>query len=280
MTFFVNLDLTPLQKVLDADAKIREEAEKAGKQLVAMTRAHIVEEASRKLRSRRQMYVDSLTHFQVDENTFVVNLDAKARWIEEGLPEHNMLDDLLSSHSAKTAQDGSKYVVVPFQHNVGPSTITPAQANLLATIKMELRKAKIPYGKIEKDENGDPKLGLLHRLNISTPLKTKEGVGQGHGPIGDPIQGWSADGASGTPVLKGARVYQQKVKDKAGKDKIQRTIMTYRVASSKHHEDPGRWDHPGLEATNLMDEGGDWAQDQWDRVIAPSILDSLVSSLG
>ena len=175
MSFFVNLDLSPLKKIEGAAEVIRAEAEKAGKQLVAMTRAHIVEEASKKLRSRREMYVDSLTHFQVDENTFVVNLDGKARWIEEGLPEHNMLDDLLSSGKAKTAADGSKYVVVPFQHNVGPSKITPAQANLLATIKSELRKAQIPFGKIEKDEAGQPKTGLLHSLNISTPPRTHSG---------------------------------------------------------------------------------------------------------
>lgn len=279
MSFFVNLDISKFADLQDIDKKIRAEAEKAGKQLVAMTRAHIIEEASKKLRSRRQMYVDSLTHFQVDESTFVINLDGKARWIEDGLPEHNMLDDLLASTHAKTAKDGSKYMVVPFEHNKGPSVITPAQANLLASIKASLRAVKIPFGKIEKDENGEAKLGLIHKLNLTTPNKTHYGVGQGHGQLGEPIQGWSKDGFSGVPVLKGANIYQKKVPAKGGGDKVQRTIMTFRVASSKHQEDAGRWDHPGLEPTNFLDEAADWAQTQWDTIIARKLVAEVVGGI-
>jgi len=281
MSFFVNLDISALGSLMDADKVLKDEVEKAGCQLIAMTRAHIVEEASQKLRSRRQLYIDSLTHFQADENTFIVNLDAKARWIEDGMPEHNMLDDLLSSSKAKTAADGSKYLVVPFKHNVGPSVQTPAQANLLATIKAELRKASIPFGKIEKDPTtGQAKLGLLHKLQLSTPPRTGNGPGQGHGPVGDPIQGWSADGQSGTPILKGARIYQQKVKNPKGEESIQRSIMTFRVASSKHREDADRWDHPGLEPTNFLDEGTEWAQRQWDQIIAPKLFEAVSQRLG
>lgn len=279
MSFFVNFDLSALGGLMEADKAIRAEVENAGRQLIAMTRAHIVEQASQKLRSRRQLYVDSLTHFQADENTFIVNLDGKARWIEDGMPEHNMLDDLLSSPKAKTAADGSKYLVVPFQHNVGPSVQTPAQANLLATIKTELRKASIPFGKIEKNAQGEPKLGLLHKLNLPTPTRSGNGPGQGHGPVGDPIQGWSADGKSGIPILKGARIYQQKVKNDKGKESVQRTIMTFRVASSKHREDADRWDHPGLEPTHFMDEGTEWAQQQWDQIIAPKLFEAVSQRL-
>lgn len=276
----LNLDLSGMEPLLEMDKAAREEVERAGNQLIAMTRAHIIEEANRKLRSRRQLFVDSLTHFQVDDNTFVVNLDGAARWIDEGLSEHNMLADLLGSPKAKRAADGSSYVVVPFEHNKGAAVITPAQASLLATIKTAMKQAQIPFGKIEKGEQGQPLQGVLHNLRVPTPKRTGQGPGQGHGPLGAPIQGWSADGQSGTPILQGLQVHQRTTKDKKGHDATRRSIMTFRVASSKHEKDGGRWDHPGVPPTNLMDEGADWALEQWEKTIAPQLVENLYMRLG
>ena len=234
---------------------IKSEIEKTGQQLTIMTHARIVEQAAQKLHSRREMYIEALHHSQVNEHTFLITLDGEARWIEEGVSEHNMLLDLLASPKAKTAKDGSKYLAIPFKHNVGPSVATPAQANIVATIKQELKKSRIPFGKIEKDkETGQPKLGMLHSINFPSPLQN-------------------------FPILKGAKIYQHKVKDKKGNDHVQRSIMTFRIASSKHVESADKWDHPGTAPMNFMNEASDWAQQQWDNLIAPSLVKYIEARL-
>lgn len=266
--FFVNLDISSLIEVANGsfDDAVKEQMKKAGEQLTAMTRAHIVEEANKKLHTRREMFIEGLSHFKLNDDTWVVNLDAKVRWIDDGLSAHNMLDDLLKSPKAKTSKDGSKYIVVPFQHKKGPTQQTPAQKNLLDTIKAELKSRGINYGKLEQGGDGKPKLGLLHSFDINTkPTKTHNGPGQGKGPIGSVVQG-----PTGIPLLQGIRIYQREVKNKDGGTSVRRDIMTFRVASSKH-KGQGRWDHPGLPPAKLMDEAYEWAKRTWEREIVPQL---------
>ena len=273
--FHIILDIEPLLAVERQLGQVATRAMRdAGQQLVTMTRAHIVEEAGKKLHSRRQMFLDGLTHMKVDENTWVVNLDAKVRWIDDGLSEHNMIDDLLKSKSAKTAKDGSKYVVVPFNHKKGPASMTPAQKTLLDTIKTELKDRKIPYGKLETGVGGTPKLGLLHSFDIrSAPIKQANGPGLGKGPIGAVAQG-----PTGIPLLQGVRIYQRQIKDKQGKDTTRRDIMTFRIASSKQ-KGQGRWDHPGTAPVKLMDDAYDWAKRTWEEKIVPQLVLNLNKNL-
>lgn len=271
----VNIDASDLADLIDAEGEARKIMTEAARDLAAATHGHIVEQANRRLHTRRGMFIEALDYFPINEHTWVVSLAAKARWIDDGMPEHNMLDDLLASPKAKTAKDGSRYIVIPFQHKGGVTQLTPAQQNLLATIKTALRKEGIPYGKIEKDASGAPKLGTLHKLDITKePLRTGKGPGQGRGPVGRPLQG-----PTGIPFLQGLSVTQRKVTDKQGKETVRRDIMTFRIASSKHKEQGGRWDHPGLPAMNLMEEGLDWAKKHWEQEIAPRVLGSLIASL-
>lgn len=265
---FVQFDISELIKLNNKLTSAAEKAMKeAGDFLAKQVRAHIVEEAHKKLHTRRQMFVEHLRTFQVDEDTWVVSLDAKYRWIDDGMERHNMVDDLLKAKNAKRAKDGSKYAVIPFEHGPkGPTQMTPAQATLLNTIKAEMNKRKIPYAGIEKGANGKAKLGLLHAFDINTsPTKTANVPGQGKGPIGQVMQG-----PTGIPLLKGVRVYQNEVSDKKGGTRIKRAIMTFRVVSSKH-KDQGRWEHPGLDPVNLMEDGQKWAMEQWENLIAPQI---------
>lgn len=272
--FKVTVDIGPFVNVAEKlDEAAKAAMKQAGQRLIAMTRAHIIEEAGKKLHTRRQMFIDGLSHLQVDENTFVVNLDASVRWIDDGMPAHNMIDDLLKSKKAKRAKDGSKYVVVPFSHKKGTTQMTPAQKTLLDTIKTELKQRKIPYGKTEAGPDGKPKLGLLHSFDLKNhPIRTSSGPGQGKGPIGSTMQG-----PTGIPLLQGVRVYQREIKNKDGSKSVRRDIMTFRVASSKH-KGQGRWDHPGTEAVKLMDEAFDWAKRQWEREVVPQLSLELSKS--
>lgn len=272
--FSINLDLTPLLAIgQQLDEASKRAMKQAGDRLTKMVRAHIIEEANKKLHTRRQMFIDGLTTFQLDDDTWVVNLDAKVRWIDDGLPAHNMIDNLLASPKAKTAKDGSKYVVVPFQHKKGQTQMTPAQKTLLDTIKSELKSRGIGYGKVETGAGGKPRLGLLHSFDIkNAPIKTANAPGQGKGPVGSVMQG-----PTGIPLLQGVRIYQRQVKGKNGETSTKRDIMTFRVASSKQ-KGQGRWDYPGAEAVKLMEEGYDWAKRTWEREIIPQISMELSKS--
>lgn len=150
----------------------------------------------------------------------------------------------------------SKYLVVPFAHKKGPMSQTPAAQDLTSTIKRELKQRNIPYGKIERGPDGKAKTGLLHSFDINKePVKTHDGAGQGHGPVGAVRQG-----TTGIPFLQGIRIYQR---NQGGK--INRGIMTFRVASSKQRGS-GKWVHPGLTARHFFEEGQDWALAQWDKI--------------
>lgn len=283
--FFINVDISELKDLTSLGTVAQKAMTEAARNLAMQTHAHIVEQANQKLHTRRQMFVDALNMFAVSDDTFVVSLNASARWIDDGLPERNMIDDLLSQRNPKSkppkeAKDGSRYRVIPFEHGGGATQNTPAQMTLLDTIKQTLKKENVPYKKLEKDESGKPKLGKLHSFDIMTePNKTEEGPGQGWGPKGEVRQGFSEDRKSGTPFLQGLNIYQRKVKDKQGKESVKRFIMTFRIVSSKHKQQPGRWDAPALPPVNIMDEAAEWARQTWEKSVAPELLERISVSL-
>lgn len=249
--------------------KVRSELRKAAAELAAAVHAHAIELASEKLRSRRPKFLESLSFKQINDDLYVIALDVKADWINDGLKPFDMKPGMLKSRKAKTAADGSRYLVVPFEHGAGKvaSTVTPAEKNLIDTLKTHMKKKKIPWGKIEKDSSGNPKLGLLHSFDVDhAPIKTKEGPGTGKGPIGSVMQG-----PTGIPLLQSVRVYQKRRKDGT----VKRSIMTFRTVSSKHGD--GRWHHPGLAPENIMNEAAEWGLQQWETVMGPRVVEAIVS---
>jgi hypothetical protein len=264
-----NIDLSDLQDLLSIEEVANKELQNAARDLTEMTKAKITEIANEKLHTRRKTFLDGLSTFQVDDNTWIINLDAKARWIDDGMEPHSMVQDLLKSKNAKTAADGSKYAVIPFQHNKTKQQQTPAQQSLLATIKKELAKVGATPNRLETDKAGKPKLGLVRSLDITqAPLST------GALKIGAGPRGQVAQGPTGTPILKGVKIYQKELPT----GKVGRFVMTFRVVSSKH-EAEGRWFHPGLEATHIMEDGLKWAMEQWENKIGPGIAEKIISSI-
>jgi hypothetical protein len=267
-----NLDFGPiLAMVRNFDSTVRKALDDAARDLTAQTHAHIVEKVQASLHSTREKYLNALSFRQVDSETWVIELGQDAMFIEEGIkPNTDMLDGLLKSPKAKTAKDGSRYIVVPFEHKKGKTQQTPAQTSLTDTIKKEMAKRQIPYGKLENGPDGKPKTGLLHSFDImKAPIKTGPGPGSGHGPIGKVKQG-----PTGIPHLQGVRVYQTKVKDSSGKESVKKSIMTFRVASSKM-KGQGRWVHPGLEPKKFLDEAAEWALKEFEGRIRDKILISV-----
>lgn len=237
-----------------------------------MVRAKIIELAGERLHSRRQMFVDAVKMHQMSDDVWVVSLDAKMRWIDDGVSEHSMLDALLASPKAKRAKDGSKYIVIPMSHSPGQgkTSTTPADQDLINVIKGELKQRGIPFGKIEVDGAGQAKIGKLHAFDIkNAPVNTSGGPGTGKGPIGSVRQG-----PTGTPFLQGLNIYQSK----DAKGKVKRAIMTFRVASSKH-EGQQRWDHPGNPGVSILDDAAQWALETFQKDIAPELLGKILVDL-
>jgi hypothetical protein len=252
----LNVNLGPMIELSNGlRGRLETALKNAAQQLAMQSHAHLMEEVNQKLHSTRQKYVDAVSFSQVDDTTWMISLDKSAMWIEEGMPEHSMLEGMLKSPKAKLAKDGSRYLVVPFQHNKGPTSQTSAAQDLTATVKKELKKREIPYNKIERGPDGKAKLGLLHSFDITKePVKTHDGPGQGHGGVGDVRQG-----TTGIPFLQSVRVYQRQMKNGS----VNRGIMTFRVASSKH-KGSGKWVHPGIQARKFFDETQEWALKTWD----------------
>lgn len=280
--FSLKLDLS---EVVGATKSLSDEIQKklevAAKHLSLQAHAHVKEQAAQKLHTRLEQYNENLDFEQLDKGTWAIIVREKGRWIEDGMEPHSMLDDLLASPKAKRAKDGSKYLVVPFKHNKGPTQQTPAQKEMLSALKQELKAQKIPYGKIERNPDGSPKVGLLHKMDLNKPTQNRPGHGH-EGPAGRPFAAHSpggAEGPTGRPYLWGVRVYQHLKKnadgstktDKKGRAQASREIFTFRVASSKM-QGSNKWFHPGMAPVNLLDDAYEWAKDQWDNHIAPELV--------
>jgi hypothetical protein len=279
--FHLQIDATQLQDLAKGfEAELKSSVQEAARDLSVMLHARAVELSGEKLHSRREMYIRALSLHE-EEGAFVLALDASANWVEDGLPARNLLESLLKSPKAKRGLDGSKYLVVPFELGPGKGpTNTPASTlDLVNTVKAEMKKRRIPMG-VERDDQGRPKLGRLHKFDITSgPMKTHQAPGQGWGRIGDVKQGPNARQAvgggpagGGTPFLQGVNVYQTAV---AGGG-VKRSISTFRVASSKH-ESP-RWDVKELEGVHIFESLEKWAAEQVETMI-PQIIENLASKL-
>jgi len=231
------------------------------------------------------MYLDALVNpTQVGPNIWVITLDASANWIEDGMKPFWMGDTLLKGPGVKTSKDGSRYRVIPFGHSGAPSSKTPAQASLQDTLKEEFKKRKIPWSKMERNDDGSVKTGLVHKFDIKDkPIRPEASAGKpgwGKGDPGEVMKGPEATG--GIPLLQGVRVYQKQLfgpdgkpaRNNKGEMKFSKQVMTFRVISDKHRG-KGVWDHPGLEGMMFFKSAAQWADEQWGNKILPEVINSL-----
>lgn len=228
-----------IKKEVDKDLK------KSVGALASMTHAKLIELANNDLKSLSKTYKEAVEFQQIEENMWVVSLDEKALWIEEGR-KAGFMDELLNGKSSKVGKDGKRYAVIPFEHSKNPTEQSTKAQELSTQIKQELKERKINYRKVEHNNDGSPKLGLIHRFNVDS-ARLKE--------------------SHKDSPLKGVAIYQKK--DSSGN--VRRDVMTFRVISEKH-KDEGKWVHPGMQGKKLMDKAFAWAEDVWDKQILPEIL--------
>ena len=243
-----DIDINSITESLrDVKKQVQKDLKKGVSSLAAMTHAKTMELANTELKSLSKQYKESLSFQQLEENLWVVSLDEKALWIEEGR-KGGFMEELLNGKSSKTGKDGKKYAVIPFEHSKNPAEQSSKAKALTDEIRAELKKRDIPYrGKLEYNSDGSPRLGLVHRFNIDSAR----------------LKDTHKDGP-----LKGVAIYQR-MNEKTGK--VQRDVMTFRVISEKH-KDEGKWIHPGRQGDKLMDKAFAWAMTEWEQKILPEIL--------
>jgi hypothetical protein len=254
----------------DLEKKTENVMKNAVKDISEQSYAHILELARDRLHSTRNKYIDALKYAQVAPDTFVITLDADAMFIEEGLPPNfDMLPGLLNSPKAKTGKKG-KYIAVPFQHNKRPQDTAANAQPMNDALRKELKQRKIPYGKIETNENGSPKLGKIHTFSSEGAMKTKEGPFQGQGPVSG-----SRQGPTGRPYMQGTSVYQFPVPNVGKKMKVEKYIMTFRMASDSQRG-KGMWLHPGMIKQDFFGETERWARDKFKEIMEKHMVDILL----
>jgi len=242
-----DLDISSIAESFGEKKKeLEKDLQKSVGNLATMTHAKTMELATSELGSLSKQYKDGLSFEQVDKNLWVVSLDEKLLWIEEGR-KSGFMEELLNGKSGKVGKDGTKYAIIPFEHSKNPTEQSSKAQDLSSQIQDELKSRNVPYKKIENNQDGSPKLGLLHKFDFDSP-KLK-------------------DSHKDSP-LKGVAIYQR-MNVKTGD--VQRDVMTFRIITEKHKEE-GKWVHPGREGDKLMDKAFEWAMNEWDSKILPEVL--------
>lgn len=228
----------------DLKFEVEEALTEAVKKASVMAYGIANELAAEKLRTRLKTYQEALHYEEVSPGLWVISLDEKAMFIEEGLEPHDQRTTLLGK-GAKIAKDGTKYRSIPFEHSKNPSQQTARAREISSWAKKLLKQNNIPYKKIEKDPQGNPLVGKLHTIKNSGTARPSA--------------------KAKFPALDGLNIYQTK----QANGKIRRDIMTFRTITSK----PGdTWQHPGLRPEKILDITFDKIQRIFDEEILPSVL--------
>lgn len=225
--------------------EVEQDIKKAIGNLAAITHAKVVQEANAELHSSRQDYMEALGFEEIVDGVWVISLDEKAMWIEEGIEANKDMKPDLLANNAKTSKDGHKYKVIPFDYGKAPSQNSTSTQTIVNEIKQGLKKENIPFKKIERNADGSPKIGKLHSLDL----------------------GGKIPGKGNTPAGKGVSIYQTLTKT----GNVRRDILTYRTVSSGPGS-AGKWHHPGLEPKLFLDKAVEWAMKEWEEKVLPEVL--------
>ena len=266
LRFYVDVDRLASQfDTLKEDVK--NDLNKGVENLANMTHAKTLELAGSQLSSLQKMYKENVEFSNPAPNFWIVTLKEPAMWIEEGR-KAGFMEELLNGKSSKSGKNG-KYAVIPFEHNKNPSEQSAKAYDLAKEIQYALKKKGVNWKKIEKDEDGSPRLGQLHAFNLETarPLAQKDSHKNSL--------------TSGVAVYQS--VYDQSGKRVINKDRarhllekgmgtVKKDVMTFRVISEKSRNE-GAWIHPGRPGNKIMDSAFSWAMSVWEREVLPAIFE-------
>lgn len=226
--------------------EVQQDVKTAVAVLAQQTKERVLSESQNKLSSPTFLkFKDSVGLEEAAPGIHIVSVDEKALWIEEGIEANADMKEGLLKNATKTSKAGYKYTSIPFDHGKSSAKASGYETNLRKRVEFALKKSGIPFKKIEKNPDGSPKTGLLHKMSL----------------------GGEIPGKGNTPVLDRVSVYQTLTKS----GNIRRDILTFRTVSG----DPkyaDKWHHPGYAARKFLDDAQEWAEREWEQTIIPEIL--------
>lgn len=263
LTFFVDVDAFT-QLYSDFAVELEKDLQEAVKNLATTSHADILLGLENESSSIQAEYKKALSKpVEIEPGTWVITLDPKAFWIEEGINPNTDMKKWLLNEKSKQGQNG-RYRIIPFKHSKTEANQTPKEQKLATDIKAavndkfkEMNKANrdaaakngtpkpanLSVKKLELDDNGSPRTGRLHSFNF----------------------GGDIPGKGNTPAMDGVEVYQTK----QASGSVRRDIFTFRTVSESQS---GKWIHPGFKRRQLMDKAMENANQLWETKILPEIL--------
>jgi hypothetical protein len=240
----LGLDLSQMTKEIETRAK-------QSLQLLALqTHAKIVEKVQAKLKSTRNIYLESLGLTNEGDSLWMITLGKNAEFIEEGIEAGPMFDRILNNGKpAKISKKGDKYKTIPFEHSKKPQDMSLAQIRIANFAKAELKKRGLD--KTVMGANGKPATGRVASVDI---------VG-GKAPVSK----------FNRPLLQGLTIYQTPV---GSKGKVRRDVMTFRTISESQ-KGSGLWEHPGSKGQKFFEEAAKEIEQEWTKIIT-----EIVASVG
>jgi hypothetical protein len=209
---------------------------------------------------------------KLGNNMWVVELDESAAYINDGRARMSMATAewlLKPNDKLRRAKDGSTYKVIPMpaggasQHDGGAQM--GASMFLKHSLKAAIKKAGVNMKKIENDEFGKPKMGILHHLDTSKFEEKGRSIQGAYSKPRSPSEA-AATGLkahSGNFMIGGAAVIQRAATNKAGATK---EAVVFRVVSSKHQGED-RWMAPEVHGIKAVEAAYDWAQKEWSDIL-------------
>lgn len=275
MGFHIHVDITEAANKLGQSAElIKDQITNAVGILSAGAQSFIVQTANRELEGyQRTAYLgkdnENIKRLDLGNGMWVVEVDEKARWIEEGR-ERMFMDWLLKN--AKTAKDGSKYKVIPMPQakGAGSDGWNAHKPALREATEKVLKDNKISLKRLQRDSAGKPLVGLMRHIPTGRLEAQKEVATYGTPERNDWFSkprtkedSWNTGlpEHNGIFYLQGLMVVQ--FPDKTAKHGVNRQAITYRVISSKHQQE-GRWFYPKVEPLNAVTRAAEWAQKEMD----------------
>lgn len=195
---------------------------------------------------------------RASDSLWVVEIDESVGFYDDGRQKTNMATEHWLLKNAKTSKSGHKYKVIPMEIGKGSNNLgTAAALNTIATNAIKQARTsegkRISRKKIERNPDGTPKLGVLHRIKAGPPGPQSQYpslFSKPRGPEESKSTGLPQHG--GIFKLQGLAITQRMVKGK-----VKREAVVFRVVSEKHRNN--RWMYPEIKAHNFLDRALDWA---------------------
>lgn len=274
MRFILQHDLSDLAAKVSADIeRLKARADEEAKTIAAQVRAFIIGKALNELNTfQQQVYLgkdhENVKLSRLGDGIYLIELDNKALEIENGSPKKFMRWLIDKNPKAKTAKDGSRYAHIPFSHGGAgkkgaTSNVNDPRAAFFDIVNKTLKDQNIDLKKIETNADGTPKLGVLHKIDMSGYIASDKNRANFSMPRSQEMAAKiGLQPHSGIHKLQGLTVIQRMGKD----GKVTKEALTFRTISTKH-EAEGRWYYPEQKPLRAFPEAYDFAKTLMDEAI-------------